>query len=69
MKNKLVLRLQEAAHAELLADINADFADILNGGDLHGQRPLAGGKDEPSWPTCRGWSSASTAAAWAACGS
>ncbi len=47
VKNKLVFRLQEAPGEQLLADINAHFADILNGGEFVVSGPLSEEKDEP----------------------
>jgi len=47
VKNKLVLRLKEAPTPELLAAINVEFADILNGGDFTVGGPLGEEKDEP----------------------
>ena len=59
-----------AAHPLLLDAINREFADILADGDFHQRRsPAAEKATKPSSPTCRGWCSASTAAASAACGS
>jgi uncharacterized protein (TIGR00730 family) len=46
VKNKLVFRLKEAPSAELLAAINAEFADILSGGQFTLSGPLPG-EDEP----------------------
>jgi uncharacterized protein (TIGR00730 family) len=48
VKNKLVFRLQKAPSEKLLADINAGFPDILNGGEFVVSGPLAEEKDEPS---------------------
>ena len=47
VKNKLVLRLKEAPSPDLLAAINEEFADILNGGDFAIGGPLPDEKDEP----------------------
>lgn len=47
VKNKLVLRLKEAPTPELLAAINVEFADIVNGGDFTVGGPLGEEKDEP----------------------
>lgn len=47
VKNKLVLRLQQAPAEELLAKINDDFSDILSGGAFKLSGPLADEKDEP----------------------
>jgi hypothetical protein len=47
VRNKLVLRLKEAPKPELVAAINVEFADILNGGDFAVSGPLAEEKDEP----------------------
>jgi hypothetical protein len=47
VKNKLVLRLKEAPGEELLAEINAEFTDILNGGEFKAGPPLPEEKDEP----------------------
>ena len=47
--------------------INAEFADILSGGEFTVGGPLPEEKDEPELAACRGWSSASIAAAWAGC--
>jgi uncharacterized protein (TIGR00730 family) len=47
VKNKLVLRLKEAPTEALLADVNAHFADILNGGQFTVGGPLSDEKDEP----------------------
>jgi len=47
VKNKLVLRLKEAPSPELLAAINEEFADILNGGEFTIGSPLPDEKDEP----------------------
>ena len=47
VKNKLVLRLKEAPTPELLAAINAEFADILSGGEFTVGGPLPEEKDEP----------------------
>ncbi len=46
VKNKLVFRLKEAPSAELLAAINAEFPDILSGGQFTLSDPLPG-EDEP----------------------
>jgi hypothetical protein len=47
VKNKLVLRLKEAISPELLAAINAEFGDIVNGGQFTLSAPLGEEKDEP----------------------
>jgi len=47
VKNKLVLRLKEAPSEELLADVNAEFSDILNGGEFTLGPALPEEKDEP----------------------
>ncbi len=47
VKNKLVLRLQAAPSEGMLADINTEFADILNGGEFKVSGPLPEEKDEP----------------------
>jgi uncharacterized protein (TIGR00730 family) len=47
VKNKLVFRLKEPITAELLAAINVEFADIINGGEFTVSGPLAEEKDEP----------------------
>ena len=47
VKNKLVLRLHEAPSPELLADLNEEFVDILNGGEITVGGPLPDEKDEP----------------------
>jgi uncharacterized protein (TIGR00730 family) len=47
VKNKLVLRLKEAPTPELLAAINVEFADIVNGGEFTVGGPLGEEKDEP----------------------
>jgi hypothetical protein len=47
VKNKLVLRLQEAPSEELLANINDRFADILNGGQFSVDSAQSEEKDEP----------------------
>jgi uncharacterized protein (TIGR00730 family) len=47
VKNRLVLRLKEAPHPQLLEEINASFADILSGGDFAASGPLPEEKDEP----------------------
>jgi uncharacterized protein (TIGR00730 family) len=47
VRNKLVLRLVEPPGAELLAQINAEFRDILAGGDFTVSGALAEEQDEP----------------------
>jgi uncharacterized protein (TIGR00730 family) len=47
VKNKLALRLKEAPAPELLAAINVEFADIVNGGEFTVGGPLGEEKDEP----------------------
>ena len=47
VKNKLALRLKEAPTPELLAAINVEFADIVNGGEFTVGGPLGEEKDEP----------------------
>ncbi len=47
VKNKLVLRLKQAPSEALLADINAEFTDILNGGEFKAGPALPEEKDEP----------------------
>ena len=47
VKNKLVLRLKQIPSEELLADVNAEFSDILNGGEFKLGPPLPEEKDEP----------------------
>jgi len=47
VKNKLVLRLNGTPTPELLATINADFGDILSGGDFAIGGPLNEERDEP----------------------
>jgi uncharacterized protein (TIGR00730 family) len=46
VKNKLVFRLREAPSADLLAEINLEFADILTNGEFTVGGPLPG-EDEP----------------------
>jgi hypothetical protein len=46
VKNKLVFRLKEAPSEKLLADINAEFDDILNGGEFVVSDPLPEERDE-----------------------
>ncbi len=47
VKNKLVFRLKEAPTPELVAAINDEFADIVNGGEFIVGGPLREEKDEP----------------------
>jgi uncharacterized protein (TIGR00730 family) len=47
VKQKLVFRLNEPLHPELLAEINAAFADILAEGQFEQRGPLGEEKDEP----------------------
>jgi uncharacterized protein (TIGR00730 family) len=47
VRNKLVFRLKQAPSDELLSDINANFNDILNGGEFVVSGPLSEEKDEP----------------------
>jgi hypothetical protein len=47
VRNKLVLRLSEAPHELLLADINEHFTDILSDGEFRVSGPLPEEKDEP----------------------
>ncbi len=47
VKNKLVLRLKQKPSDELLASINANFADILTSGAFTAEGPLSEEKDEP----------------------
>ena len=47
MRNKFVLRLKEAPSEALLADINAEFADILSGGQFTVGPAQNEEKDEP----------------------
>jgi uncharacterized protein (TIGR00730 family) len=47
VKNKLVFRLKTAPSEQLLADINAKFDDILNGGEFVVSDPLPEERDEP----------------------
>ncbi|MEX0675483.1 MAG: TIGR00730 family Rossman fold protein [Pirellulales bacterium] len=47
VKNKLVLRLKEPPGEAFLAEINARFGDILNGGCFTTGGPLPEEKDEP----------------------
>ncbi len=47
VKNKLVLRLKQKPSDELLASINANFADILTSGVFTAEGPLNEEKDEP----------------------
>ena len=47
VKNKLVLRLKEPPSPELLDEINAQFKDIINGGDFTVSPALPDEKDEP----------------------
>ena len=66
VKNKLVFRLQHAISDELLADINAEFKDILTDGVF---TQTEAQKEEPTNPPsspCRTSSSTSTAAPSAA---
>jgi len=46
VRNKLVLRVKEAPSAQLMADINLRFADIVNGGEFSLSGPLTEEKDE-----------------------
>ncbi len=46
VKNKLVLRLKTRPSDEFLADVNANFADILSGGDFALGGPLSEERDE-----------------------
>lgn len=48
VKNKLVLRLTRRPTPQLLATINADFADILSGGGFVLGGPLGEERDEPA---------------------
>ena len=47
VKNKLVLRVKQAPSEPLLAEINHEFADILNGGEFTLSGALSDEKDEP----------------------
>ncbi len=47
VKNKLVFRLKTAPSEQLLAEINREFDDILNGGEFKLSGPLPEEKDEP----------------------
>jgi hypothetical protein len=47
VKNKLVFRLKAAPSEQLLADVNAEFDDILNGGEFVVSDPLPEERDEP----------------------
>jgi uncharacterized protein (TIGR00730 family) len=47
VKNKLVFRLKAAPSEQLLTDINAEFDDILNGGEFVVSDPLPEERDEP----------------------
>jgi uncharacterized protein (TIGR00730 family) len=47
VKNKLVLRLKEAPHPQLLEEINQSFSDILSSGTFEVSGPLPEEKDEP----------------------
>ncbi|MBI3837006.1 MAG: LOG family protein [Planctomycetia bacterium] len=47
VKHKLVFRLKEPISQELLAAINVEFADIINGGEFTLGGPLGEEKDEP----------------------
>jgi hypothetical protein len=47
VKNKLVFRLKAAPSEQLLADINAEYDDILNGGEFVVSDPLPEERDEP----------------------
>jgi uncharacterized protein (TIGR00730 family) len=48
VKNKLVFRLQTPISAELLADINAEFDDILTDGQFNTDGPQKEERDEPA---------------------
>ena len=48
VKNKLVFRLHDPISAELLADINENFRDILTDGEFTQGGPLREEKDEPA---------------------
>ena len=48
VKNKLVFRLQHAISAELLADINEQFHDILVDGQFTLDGPQKEERDEPA---------------------
>ncbi len=47
VKNKLVFRLKETPTPELVAAINAEFSDIITGGEFAIGGPLPEEKDEP----------------------
>jgi hypothetical protein len=47
VKNKLVFRLKATPSEQLLADINAKYDDILNGGEFVVSDPLPEERDEP----------------------
>jgi uncharacterized protein (TIGR00730 family) len=47
VKNKLVFRLKTAPSEQLLAEVNAEFDDILNGGEFVVSDPLPEERDEP----------------------
>ena len=70
VRNKLVLRLQAAPSERVAGGDQREFADILTERRVRGQRAAARGERRARpGRFCRGWSSASTAAASAGCGS
>ena len=65
--DKMVIRLKKELSAEVVAQLEEEFATLVKSGKMEIRGPLEE-ENDPGWPSCRDWSFAIGVVASASCG-